>query len=170
MHFLIGIMGYLSSPLWLALIMAGLGLTLQAMLIRPEYFPHYFQLFPRWPHFDAVRMVNLFIFSMAVLLTPKALGTTQSIMTSKLRKGTLHLLTGVFVETVFSALYAPIRMLIQTEHVIQIIAGRDSGWAAQQRSRPGVKWRDAWHHHWKHTLLGVVTACLAFRLSPTFLY
>ena len=67
-------MSYLASPLWLMLILIGFALTLQATLIRPEYFSKTFQLFPDWPVFDARRMMLLFLFSMAVLLTPKVIG------------------------------------------------------------------------------------------------
>ena len=73
-HFFIGIMSYLSSPLWLMLLIVGFALTLQATLIRPEYFSRTFQLFPDWPHFDAQRMTELFVFTMIVLFTPKILG------------------------------------------------------------------------------------------------
>ena len=73
-HFVIGIMSYLSSPLWLMLLIVGFALTLQATLIRPEYFSRTFQLFPDWPRFDAERMTRLFIFTMAVLFMPKVLG------------------------------------------------------------------------------------------------
>ena len=57
-HFFIGIMSYLSSPLWLMLLIVGFALTLQATLIRPEYFSRTFQLFPDWPRFDAERMTR----------------------------------------------------------------------------------------------------------------
>ena len=48
-HLGIGIMSYLSAPLWLLLLGIGFALALQARLIRPEYFSHDFQLFPTWP-------------------------------------------------------------------------------------------------------------------------
>ena len=73
-HFAIGIMSYLSSPLWMMLLIVGFALTLQATLIRPEYFSRSFQLFPSWPQFDAPRMTALFVYTMVVLFTPKILG------------------------------------------------------------------------------------------------
>ncbi len=85
-HFLIGIMSYLSSPLWLMLLLVGFALTLQASLIRPEYFTSEFQLFPNWPVFDAPRMTKLFIFTMIVLFTPKVLGWLRGLFVSKVRK------------------------------------------------------------------------------------
>ena len=86
-HFAIGIMSYLSSPLWMLLLIVGFALTLQATLIRPEYFSRSFQLFPSWPQFDAPRMTALFVFTMVVLFTPKILGLVRTIFSSRTRRG-----------------------------------------------------------------------------------
>jgi membrane glycosyltransferase len=171
-HLAIGIMGYLSSPLWLLLILVGFALSLQATLIRPEYFSRTFQLFPNWPVFDAERMVSLFFFSMIVLLTPKALGLVRSIFTSRTRRGCggiVGITVSVIIELVLSALYAPVMMLIQTQHVFDILTGSDSDWVTQRRQAAVLSWRDAWHFHWKHSFVGIVIAVVAYLLSPTLL-
>ena len=46
LHLGVGIMSYLSSPLWLVMLGIGFALAVQSHLIRPEYFNHDFQLFP----------------------------------------------------------------------------------------------------------------------------
>ncbi len=171
-HLAIGIMSYLSSPLWLLLILVGFALTLQARLIRPEYFSHSFQLFPNWPVFDSERMVSLFVFSMAVLLAPKTLGFVRSLFTARIRRGSggsIGLTASMVFELVLSALYAPIMILIQTQHVFDILTGGDSDWTAQRREAAALSWRDAWHLHWKHTFVGIVIAAVAWLLSPTLL-
>jgi membrane glycosyltransferase len=170
-HFLIGIMSYLSSPLWLMLILVGFALTLQATLIRPEYFTSAFQLFPNWPRFDSERMISLFIFSMGVLLTPKAIGLVRTLF-SRARRGCggiIGLPVSVVFELVLSALYAPIMMLVQTQHVFEILTGRDSGWGRQRRSAESCSWGEAWRLHWKHMLFGIVIGIIAYLLSPTLL-
>ena len=169
-HFFIGIMSYLSSPLWLMLLIVGFALTLQATLIRPEYFSHTFQLFPDWPRFDAERMTRLFIFTMIVLFTPKVLGLVRTLFTSKVRKrsgGVFGVTLSALLETLLSALYAPVMMLVQTQHVIEILTGRDSGWNAQRRSLTDTAWSEAWHVHWRHLLFGIVTGIIAYVISPT---
>jgi membrane glycosyltransferase len=171
-HFFIGIMSYLSSPLWLMLLIVGFALTLQATLIRPEYFSRTFQLFPDWPKFDAQRMTELFIFTMIVLFTPKVLGMLRSIFSSKVRKGcggALGIVCSTLVETVLSALYAPIMMLVQTQHVIEILTGRDSGWNAQRRRTDATAWSEAARIHWVHGVIGVLTGVVAYLISPTLL-
>ena len=74
LHLGIGIMSYLSSPLWLLMLCIGFALAVQSHLIRPEYFNHDFQMFPTWPRFNVELMMALFWFSMVVLLVPKFLG------------------------------------------------------------------------------------------------
>jgi membrane glycosyltransferase len=171
-HFFIGIMSYLSSPLWLMLLIVGFALTLQATLIRPEYFSRTFQLFPNWPQFDAQRMTALFIFSMGILLIPKLLGFVRSLFSNKIRRGCggiLGMSVSVVLETVISALYAPVMMLVQTQHVIEILTGRDSGWNAQRRNALTTAWQEAWRVHWNQVLIGILISLIAFLISPTLL-
>jgi membrane glycosyltransferase len=171
LHLAVGIMSYLASPLWLVLILVGFALTLQATLIRPEYFTHAFQLFPTWPVFDAARMISLFFFSMLVLLVPKLIGLCSALCTGTRRGcgGTLAMLGSTLIELVLSALYAPVMMLIHTHHVIHIFTGSDSDWVTQRRQAEVIRWRDAWHFHWRHTAVGLLIAAIAFFLSPTLL-
>jgi membrane glycosyltransferase len=172
-HFVIGIMSYLSSPLWMMLLLVGFALTLQATLIRPEYFSRSFQLFPDWPRFDAPRMTALFIYTMVVLFTPKLLGLARTMIFNwrVLRGcgGFLAVIVGALVETILSALYAPIMMLVQTQHIIEILTGRDSGWNAQRRHAHMTTWREAWNVHWQHLVMGIVIGVIAFLISPTLL-
>ncbi len=171
-HFFIGIMSYLSSPLWLMLLLVGFALTLQASLIRPEYFTSEFQLFPNWPVFDAPRMTKLFIFTMIILFTPKVLGWLRGLFVSKVRKGcggVVGLTVSTLLETIVSALYAPIMMLVQTQHVVSIITGRDSGWGPQRRHAAMTAWGEAWSVHWPHVVMGLIFGALAYLLSPTLL-
>ena len=172
LHLGVGIMSYLSSPLWLLLILIGFALTLQAAFIRPEYFSKTFQLFPDWPVFDAHRMLLLFLFSMLVLLTPKIIGFAMAMFRNQVRRGCggiLGLPVSAVLELALSALYAPVMMLVQTQHVFSILTGSDSEWNAQRRQAEVISWREATHFHWKHSLIGIVTGALAFLLSPTLL-
>ncbi len=73
-HFVTGIMAYVASPLWMAQLLVGIVLVLQASYIRPEYFPSDFTLFPAWPRFDPQRSLELFAITMTILLLPKFFG------------------------------------------------------------------------------------------------
>jgi membrane glycosyltransferase len=172
MHLGVGIMSYLSSPLWLVMLGIGFALAVQSHLIRPEYFNHDFQLFPTWPRFDVELMMALFWFSMVVLLIPKTLGLIRALCSRRIRRGgggVIGIAASFFLEVILSALYAPVLMLIQCRHVFEVFMGRDSGWKPQRRDSGGTSWSDAWHFHKRHMFLSCVTAVIVWFLSPPLL-
>jgi membrane glycosyltransferase len=172
MHLGVGIMSYLSSPLWLVMIGIGFALAVQSRLIRPEYFSHDFQLFPTWPRFDVALMMALFWFSMLVLLIPKTLGLIRALLSRRIRRGAggvIGVMASFLLEVILSALYAPILMVIQCRHVFEVFLGRDSGWMPQRRDSGGTTWTDAWRFHRRHMLLSCVTAVIVYFISPPLL-
>jgi membrane glycosyltransferase len=172
MHLGVGIMSYLSSPLWLVMLGIGFALAVQSHLIRPEYFNHDFQLFPTWPRFDVELMMALFWFSMVVLLIPKMLGLIHALLSRRIRRGSGGIIgvgASFLLEVILSALYAPILMLIQCRHVFEVFMGRDSGWKPQRRDGGGTTWSEAWHFHKRHMFLSCVTAVIVWFLSPPLL-
>jgi membrane glycosyltransferase len=172
MHLGVGIMSYLSSPMWLVMIGIGFALAIQSRLIRPEYFSHDFQLFPTWPRFDTALMMSLFWFSMAVLLIPKTLGLIRALLSRRLRRGAggvIGITASFLLETILSALYAPISMIVQCRHVFEVFMGRDSGWNPQRRDAGHTSWGEAWRFHRRHMLLACVTAVIVYFISPSLL-
>ena len=172
LHLGVGIMSYLSSPLWLIMLGIGFALAVQSHLIRPEYFNHDFQLFPSWPRFDVELMMSLFWFSMAVLLIPKALGLIRALASKHIRRGgggAIGICASFLLEVILSALYAPILMVIQCRHVFEVFMGRDSGWKPQRRHGGGTSWSDAWHYHKRHMMLSCMTAAVVWFISPPML-
>ncbi|HSZ07878.1 MAG TPA: glucans biosynthesis glucosyltransferase MdoH [Steroidobacteraceae bacterium] len=172
MHLGVGIMSYLSSPLWLVMLGIGFALAIQSRLIRPEYFSHDFQLFPTWPRFDVTLMMALFWFSMLVLLIPKTLGLIRALLSTRIRRGAggvIGVTASFLLEVILSALYAPILMVIQCRHVFEVFLGRDSGWKPQRRDSGGTSWIDAWRFHRRHMLLSCVTAVIVYFISPPLL-
>jgi membrane glycosyltransferase len=109
---------------------------------------------------------------MIVLFTPKLLGFVRTIFSSRARRGcggVIAVTIGAVVETILSALYAPIMMLVQTQHIIEILTGRDSGWNAQRRHAHMTTWKEAWNFHWPHLVIGIVIGLIASLISPTLL-
>jgi membrane glycosyltransferase len=172
LHLGVGIMSYLSSPLWLLMLGVGFALAVQSRLIRPEYFSHDFQLFPTWPRFDVELMMALFWFSMGVLLIPKLIGLVRALLSSRIRRGAggvIGVTASFLLEAILSALYAPILMVIQCRHVFEVFMGRDSGWKPQRRDSGTTSWALAWRFHRRHMLLSCVTAIIVYFLSPSLL-
>ncbi|WP_347139734.1 glucans biosynthesis glucosyltransferase MdoH [Paracoccus sp. SSK6] len=167
-HFTIGILGFLMSPLWLALILVGLVLSATVLLSTPEYFPTAYQLFPDWPVFDARRMLWLFIAAMALLLLPKLIATIRAWMRPLARNsgGPVRIFASSLFEILLSALIAPVQMLIQTRQIYEILRGRDSGWNAQVRAGSMPDWNVVIARHWGHVLLGIGTVVVLAQFSP----
>ena len=159
LHLMMGIGAYGTAPLWLAFLLTGIILSLEAHFILPNYFPTGPSLFPRWPVVDPVRSMWLFIITMAVLLGPKLLATLAGLLRGPERRafgGGLRLVASVLVETILAALIAPVAMLTQSAAVISILSGRDGGWQPQRRNDGAVPWSDIVRAYLPHTIAGLV--------------
>jgi membrane glycosyltransferase len=174
LHLLMGIGSYVTSPLWLAFLLAGVMISLQAHFVRPEYFGAAKSLFPNWPQVDPVRAKYVFIGTMGVLLAPKLLAYLLLLGNGPLRRGcggALRALLSVLIETLVGGLIAPIAMLIQTTGVVSILAGRDSGWNVQRRDDGGVPFGQIWAGYWRFMAFGLLLAAAAYAVSlPLFLW
>jgi membrane glycosyltransferase len=60
-------------------------------------------------------------------------------------------------------------MLAEVHAFIDVLFGRDSGWAAQRRADGPLTWREAVRHHGLHTLMGVAMAVISYIASPATL-
>ena len=167
-HMGIGVMSYLASPLWFALIVVGLGTAGHIATVQFEYFSDELSLFPRWPLFDSERMIRLFIIAMVTLLMPKILGVLRSLVDWELlrRVNPLRIVLGAIAETILSALYAPIMMMMQVRQVSEIIIGQDSGWTTQSRKHSRTPWGTLFRRHWLQVLSGVVVSVVLLYVSP----
>lgn len=167
-HMGIGVMSYLASPLWFLLIAVGIATAGQIATVQFEYFSDEMSLFPRWPLFDSERMVNLFIVAMATLLAPKALGVLSVFVDRELMRtvNPIRVVLGAIAETILSALYAPIMMMMQVRQVSEIFWGQDSGWATQARKHSRTPWALLLRRHWLQTLAGLVVSVVLLYVSP----
>jgi len=172
LHLLTGIMSYLASPLWLLLLLAGLGMSLQAQFARPEYFGESFQLFPTWPVIDPERSLRLLGITVLVLLGPKLVGLVLALTDRAVRQpsgGAWRLTASCLFETLASALIAPIMMLIQSGIVIAILRGQDAGWSAQRRDLERNSIGELFGRHRLHMAAGLLLALVAETISPVML-
>jgi membrane glycosyltransferase len=169
LHLLMGIGSYVTSPLWLCFLLAGVLISLQSRFVQPQYFGTTKSLFPRWPQVDPILAKWVFIGTMAVLLAPKLLAYILLLFNGPLRRGcggALRALLSLLLETLLGGLIAPVAMLIQTEGVMQILRGRDSGWNAQRRDGESVPLSVVWRQYWRFMVFGLVLAGCAYAVSP----
>ena len=167
LHMLSGILGYLSAPFWLLLVVVGFVLAVQVVLSGPNYFPGP-SLFPIWPVFEPERAIRLFILSMGVLLTPKFLGwTAAAVNLHRCRAfgGPVLLTLSAGAQIFLSAPYAPVLILVQTQFVWQVLRGGDSGWKPQRRGDGGMTLRDTLRIHFWHATIGLLAALGAWAID-----
>ena len=168
-HITAGVMGYVSAVLWLALILAGLGLSLQGAFLRPSYFGPGQTLMPNWPVIDDARAFRLFILTAAIVLSPKWLALILWI-SGRLPGWTRHprFILAVGFEAILSALMAPVMMLNQAGAVFSTLLGRDAGWRPQVRDREGFAWSDLLRHYTPHMIFGAAVLGSALAISVVF--
>jgi len=173
-HLITGIVSYVSSPMWLALLLLSSVLSAIEAGRRPQYFlPGFRSLFPHWPQIRAGETAVLFVITFVVLLLPKILGYILALRDRQLRRGfggSLRLAGSLLVEQLFSILLAPSMMLFHSTFVVQTLLGRSVSWDAQSRSDRGVTFREAFRRQKWHLLLGLVWGAVMFTKAPQFFW
>ena len=108
---------------------------------------------------------------MGILLAPKLFGLILMLIAqrgaARLRRRASGSCSRPLIEVVFSALLAPILMLIQSGSVFQILLGRDTGWQPQRRDDGSIPFRDIVRRHRWHTLLGAFAGVSAFLIATS---
>jgi membrane glycosyltransferase len=168
LHFMSGIGSYLTAPLWLAFLLLGILISLQAQFVRPEYFPKGFSLFPQWPAQDPVLAKWVFVGTMAMLIVPKLMAYALLLTQPETRRnfgGALTTLAGLLAETLVSGLTAPVMMIFQSSAVTEILFGRDAGWQVQRRDDGAVSSRETMRSYAMPTLFGLAMAISAYAVS-----
>ena len=172
LHFMMALMSYLASPLWfLFLLAAGAEAWLQAREQPVYFFGH--SLFPVWPISYATELMTVFLVTLTILFLPKVLAL---ILLLRERKS-WHLFGGrrlaaasVLLETVISAILAPILMLFQTKFVLAILFRRTVGWPPQRRTDHGTTFAEALSAHGWQTLVGVFAGVVCWFYVPHFFW
>jgi membrane glycosyltransferase len=157
-HMLQGAMGYLMSPLWLLFLAFNTLLAVQARLGFGGSWDIYGMRVLSW----------VLAVSVLWLMAPRLIGLGLILARRDERRAwgdPVKLVAGVVLETALSALVAPILMVSQSTALLDILIGRDSGWAAQSRDDGGVPWGDAVRRYALHLVLGVASAGLLYATS-----
>jgi membrane glycosyltransferase len=170
-HLLLGIFGYLASPLWL-LFLITFNWTLWfrertglSVITVPAFTPFL-------PVTGTQHAFLIFLICMIVLFVPKALALLDLARDNQRVRafgGMRRAALSVLAETVFSSLHAPLQMLWHSKFVVTILRGTGVQWGPQKRVADGIAWSEAVRRHWGHTAVGLVWGTLVWRLDhPTF--
>ncbi len=168
--FLTGVAAYASAPLWFLFLLLSTAQLAEHALATPQYFVQPFQLFPVWPEWNPQRAIALFSFTAALLFMPKILSVVLVwVQGAQDFGGRLRLVLSMLVESLFSALLAPIRMLFHTTFVLAPLLGQGIQWKSPPREDVETGWGEALRRHGWHTLLGLAWAAGVYWLKPAYL-
>lgn len=172
-HFLRGMLSYVSSPLWLLMMGLGLVQIIQQATAEIEYFAPGYNLFPVWPVIKTTEAVSLFVVTILMLLTPKFLAALLVLIDPQRRAafgGGVALMSGLLLEIVFSTLLAPVMMVFHTLFVVFIVAGYAVSWNPQVRGNRGLSITEALRHHWMQLALGLGVGALVLEYVPDHIW
>jgi membrane glycosyltransferase len=173
LHLFMGVMAYVSSPLWLALLIASTLTALEATQSTHHFFAGGAALFPIWPIDRASDMLRLLAFTLGMLVVPKFLSVFLLMMrnrSARLYGGRTKLFLSALGELIFSALLAPVMMLLHTLFVVTTLLGASVGWEVQNRDARGVSWRSALRAHKWHVLIGLAWGVAAYNFNSSFFW
>jgi membrane glycosyltransferase len=171
LHFLLGAMAFLSSLLWLGVLVAG---SLDAMLQSPQDVTTLQGAgndLPLWFQARPALIYALLGITAALLLLPKCLGLLHALATrARDFGGTWRLLASAILEAFSAILLAPLMMAFHSAFIIGVLTGTSVDWGAQAREGRLVVWREALRHSAFFTLVGILWAGLVAWLAPALFW
>ena len=174
LHLSLGVMAYLSSPLWLLLLLLSTVEGLRETLSKHVFFlGQRHNLFPIWQISVAQQAVLLFSLVMLLLIMPKVFSLIILLRDSRRVAqfgGRARLASSVLVEMVFSTLLAPMLALLQTRFVATTLMGKKVRWDSQERGEAGTSFGEALRRHQFSTLLGLVWGGVLLYAAPNLFW
>ncbi|MCA1771352.1 MAG: glucans biosynthesis glucosyltransferase MdoH [Halomonas sp.] len=157
LHFFYGAFAYLSSLVWLGLLICTSILVTYHVLGNVTGRP-----------LPQPLSVGLLSITLCMLLAPKLLGLLLAFwQTPHAFGGRLRLLVSTCLEILFAALIAPLMMAWHSLFIINVLLGRAIEWQTQPRGERSLSWRETWQHTGWMTLSGLLWAGIMVAFSPT---
>ncbi len=155
-HFATGVMAYLCSPLWLVTLLVSL------VALRQDHVDPVADIGQRpvlaWQAAHTTDIAVLIGVMLVLLLAPKLFALLLLLRDPDARRshgGAWGLTLSVLLESLFSALLAPIMMLSQSAAVAKILSGEVGGWGVQIRHEIGASLGAVTRAFRVHTLVAV---------------
>jgi len=168
-HFVLGILSYLASPLWLVLLCLSAIIAWQVDRLDPNLYAN--AGFAQHLHWSLQgQSITLFLYTIGLLFLPKVIAVFD------LRRRPEAVATygswgsvikGMFLETGIFTLLAPVLMLFHSKFIVLTLCRQNVSWGSQRRGREGAAaWEEAISEHWGHTLAGIIGTVITYRIDP----
>ena len=173
-HLLMGVMAYLSSPLWLLfLLVSTISAIDTAIGGRPRHLrPEDYTSVLGYP-LEVPEAFSLFVFTMLLLFLPKILSlfvTAGDRAAAARFGGRGRMVLSALLEIAVSVLLAPVNMMFNAKFVLFALLGQGVSWVTQKRGgdEDGTDWREAIITHGGQTGFGLVWGLSTLVLVPAF--
>ncbi|MBU75435.1 MAG: glucans biosynthesis glucosyltransferase MdoH [Pseudoalteromonadaceae bacterium] len=171
MHFLFGATAYISSLIWLSMLALSTLDAVTRALNSDVYFNHAYQLFPTWQIAKTDLIDSLLFITAVLLLLPKLMGVIVTLVhRNKAFGGTMKLIAGSVIETIFAIVIAPLMMVFHSYFVVCVFLGKKVSWDAQPREGRMVPWKEAIGYTLFSTITAIIWGGVAYYFTPTFFW
>ncbi|MFY8326504.1 glucans biosynthesis glucosyltransferase MdoH [Pseudoalteromonas sp. ZZD1] len=171
LHFLLGATAYISSLIWLSMLALSTIDAVTRAVNSNVYFNQPYQLFPTWQIAKTELIDSLLFITIVLLLLPKLMGLVVTLIhRNKEFGGSIKLILGSLIETVFAIIVAPLMMVFHSYFVICVFLGKKVSWDAQPRSGRMVPWKEAIGYTLFATLVAIAWGSIAYYYTPTFFW
>ncbi len=175
LHFLLGATAYISSLIWLLMLVLSTADAVVRALNSNVYFPEatqaYLHIIPDWPIAKTGLIVSLIVLTTSLLLLPKFLGIIATLTHRREQfGGTQAILRGTIVETAFAVLIAPIMMSFHAYFVVSVLLGFKVNWDAQDREGRLLSWGESFARTLRTTIVALIWGYMTFSYAPIFFW
>ncbi|KZL06680.1 Glucans biosynthesis glucosyltransferase H [Pseudovibrio axinellae] len=164
----LGIMSYLSSPVWAAFLLASLVAPVDLPVLEAYTFHNNLPVLGHIPITAAYEGAALLFGVVALLVLPKALVVMKEVFVGENTSSRKSVLGGV-VELISSAVFAPVLMAFQCRSVFEVLMGRDSGWTNAHRDAGRLSFLECVGSVWWVSVIGAMSMGLSW-ISETALW
>lgn len=168
-HFALGILCYLASPLWLAFLVISAAIAYRCAATGPTLLPvRSFADYLHWSY--SGQALCLFAITLVLLFLPKVIALSDLHSRSgevAAFGGWRKLFAGVSLETLVFTLLAPVLMMFHTQFIVLTLCRKVVLWGVQRRGRAGASvLTETVAVHWSQTLFGLIGAMVVYRIDP----
>ncbi|SDR39650.1 glucans biosynthesis glucosyltransferase MdoH [Pseudovibrio sp. Tun.PSC04-5.I4] len=157
----LGIMSYLSSPVWAVFMLASLFAPLDLPALQAYTFENHLPILGRLPISAAYEGAALLFGVVALLILPKALVVSKEVLLGHYGSASGKGVLGGLVELVSSAVFAPVLMAFQCRSVFEVLIGRDSGWTNAHRDAGQLSFMECLRAVWWVSVIGACSIALS---------
>ncbi|HJO03438.1 MAG TPA: glucans biosynthesis glucosyltransferase MdoH [Acidobacteriota bacterium] len=169
LHFVLGALGYVSSMLWLLLLLASTAYIVfdSAGVSLVPVVPH--GRLAGMPLPDARWLVSLLLVTTLILFVPKLLGLALGVVRRRASfGGARRLVVSALLEMLFAVVVAPLMMIYHARFVLSVLMGQTIQWSAQRRHGRDVGWAAAVMRTSWISVIGLVWLGVTLYYSPRF--